>query len=69
MTPRYDEDWIFEHGLEDLSDLYGYTPSSGYRERDLYPDHNFISDDELYERGMHYVVEVKKRKKKRHTSV
>lgn len=35
MSPRYNQDWEFEHGYEDASDIYGITPKQGYTNFDL----------------------------------
>jgi hypothetical protein len=34
MTPRFpEEDWVLEHGLEDVSDLLGLTPARNPKKR------------------------------------
>jgi len=47
MTPRFDiDEWAFENGYEDLSDLTGSTPPSGYNYQELYPHYQDFSEEE-----------------------
>lgn len=38
MTPRINEEYAIEHGIEDSSDLYGVTSPTGYNGWELFPE-------------------------------